>query len=310
MLVLFGAMFIVPQLMQYIPNFDPLMAIVGLFAILALAQHLTGPAEPGPNDEAPRADGAPRRSSGFGGQGRTTGGREQGERDHRAVPTVKELVADAERCLEQNSWTKAETLMCKATDQDPECAKAWELLATAQKWQGKRKEALETVRKARDIYEVKSKALQALARELDGQSTSASSSAMAAESAKKAEDFVAKRMYDLGLECCGKSLDSLDAAEGEGADADKALRLRVVRCRAECSQQLQDWSVCRADATVLLEEDPADPQALLQRAAANEALEKFKAALEDARKLLAADPRNVAANRIVHNCSQALRDGG
>merc|ERR1712232_262618 len=83
--------------------------------------------------------------------------------------------------------------------------------------------------------------------------------------------------------------------------------LALYQRRAECAQQLQDWSLCRRDATVVLEADPTDQKALLQKAAANEALESFEAALQDARKLLTLDPRNVAANRIVNNCKQALR---
>jgi len=115
---------------------------------------------------------------------------------------------------------------------------------------------------------------------------------------------MAKRQYDQAMECYSKALESL----GDASESSREPLLRLHRRRAECAQQLQDWSTCRLDATALLEEDPNDSRALLQRACANESLEKFKAALADARRLLAIDPKNSAANRIAHNCQQALRD--
>merc|ERR1712032_418598 len=95
-------------------------------------------------------------------------------------------------------------------------------------------------------------------------------------------------------------------SENAVTDDSRPIRLRLLRRRAECAQQLHDWSVCRRDATEVLEADPNDARALLQRASANEALEKFAAALDDARKLLAMDPKNPVANRLVHNCQKAL----
>merc|ERR1719215_743555 len=128
---------------------------------------------------------------------------------------------------------------------------------------------------------------------------------MIAEIEAKGEEFFSKRMYDLAFECYCKAVDAI--GEGDGTDDSTGIRLRLLRRRAECAQQLHDWSVCRRDATEILEADPSDARALLQRASANEALEKFAAALKDARKLLAMDPKNPFANRLVHNCQKALR---
>merc|ERR1712039_396378 len=112
-------------------------------------------------------------------------------------------------------------------------------------------------------------------------------------------------MYDLAFECYNQGVDAL--GDPDNSSGSRVVRLRLIRRRAECAQQLHDWSVCRRDATELLHADPNDARALLQRASANEALEKFAAALEDARKLLAMDPKNPVANRLVHNCQKALR---
>merc|ERR1712039_803055 len=100
-------------------------------------------------------------------------------------------------------------------------------------------------------------------------------------------------MYDLAFECYNQGVDAL--GDPDNSSGSRVVRLRLIRRRAECAQQLHDWSVCRRDATELLEADPSDAKALLQRAAALEALEKFSGALDDARKLLAMDPKNPVA---------------
>lgn len=296
-LVFIAAFFVVPQIMQYMPDFDPLLAIVGLFVVLGVLQHLgVISANAGQAGEFGQDGRRGNRT------GRARGGAEASQEESRP-PNLPELLSEAERCVKQNSYARAQELASKATDLDPENAQAWELLATAQKWDGKREDALATVKKAQEIYEVHSEGLTALARELE---QAESPGDIAAECEAKGEEFLGKRMYDLACECYTKAIDALEAG-GQVEDSDKELRLRLRRRRADCAQQLQDWGVCRRDATVLLEANPNDPTALLQRAAANEALEKFSAALEDARKLRSIDPKSTVANRIIHNCQQALR---
>jgi len=177
-------------------------------------------------------------------------------------------------------------------------------LATAQMWEGKRELAAATVRKATEVYEVRSEALARLCKELEEPHDDA---AFAEASEERGEEFMAKRQYDLASGCYTKALDALGELAAS-AHPLKPMRLRILRRRAECAQQLQEWGACRRDSTEILEHDHADVAALLRRAAANEALEKFKEALDDARRLLAIDPRNSAANRIAHSCQQALRD--
>lgn len=285
--VILAAIFLVPQLMSILPDFDPLMMLVCLFGFLALLQQLSfsGGPQGQAQGESPQR---PQRS-------------QQGPQEP-ATTSTSDLLQEAERCLAQNSWSAVKKIAKQITDADPENARAWELLATAQKWEGKREEAAATVERARDLYEVDSPGLRELAQEL---SHGSSPENTVQERESKGEDFLSRRQYDLASECFTKALEALGNAPG---DEKAAIRLRLLRRRAECSQQLQDWSLCRQDATAVLEASPEDQRALLQRAAANEALEKFKAAMEDARRLLALDPKNAAANRIVHHCNQALKD--
>eukprot|EP00933_Yihiella_yeosuensis_P047296 TRINITY_DN43044_c0_g1_i1.p1 TRINITY_DN43044_c0_g1~~TRINITY_DN43044_c0_g1_i1.p1 ORF type:complete len:303 (+),score=82.70 TRINITY_DN43044_c0_g1_i1:73-981(+) len=294
-LLIFLAIFVVPRLMQFVPNFDPLVMIICVMGSVALLQHLglAGTAGAAEDDEG---DAPPPRGS----------RRRQEERNEQSRDeTPEELLAEAERCLEQNSYSKAQEITRKVTDNDPENAKAWEILATALKWEGKRKEAAAVVKKAREVYEVSSPALAKLEKELSENSSSSSSKmAIAKENEAKGEAFVAKRQYDLAAECFAKAFEACDEnAEGPAAEQ----KLRILRRSAECSQQLQDWGACRRAASAVLEADPNDMTALMQRAVSNEALEKFSAALEDARKLMSLDPKNKAANRIAHSCQQALR---
>lgn len=287
--VIIAAIFVVPKLMSIMPNFDPLLMIIGLFGILALVQQLqTSGMESGGQD----GDQPKRRASG-----------EARESSSRAQRSPEELLEEAERCLQQNSWEKVQGLAKQVTDTDPENARAWELQVIALKWDGKREEALSVVERARDLYEAKSSKLDELFKEL---SSVESPVDMATECETKGDEFISKRQYDLATDIVQKALDALESAENTSEVS--AQRLRLQRRKAECAQQLQDWGACRRAATAVLEVDPDDSQALLQRAVSNEATEKYSAALEDARKLLTLDPKSRSvANRIVHNCQQALK---
>lgn len=309
LVVLLFAFFGIPKLMAHMPDFDPLMLVMGMFFLLAGAQHLGLVPAPeghsaGPGRSSPDGPSSQQQWQRGGGASSRRGGSDPDPAEQDSKSKAETMLLEAERCLAQNSYSKAQNLASKVVDLDPENVRAWELLATAQKWEGNHKEASDTVRKARDIYEVDSETLKALAQELETSNANPAVAAAvsAAESEAKGEEFIARRQYDLAAECFDRA-----AAALEQNDADKPGRLRVLRRQAECAQQLQDWTTCRRAATGVLEEEPNDAICLLQRAAANEALERFKAALEDARKLLAMDPKNAAANRLVHNCQQALR---
>jgi len=288
-LMVIMAIFVVPQVMNYMPNFDPLVMIVIVMMMLAGFQQL--------GFKFAEVDGA----NGGEDRPRTKNGKTAGQKGREA--TSDELLSEADKCMSQNGWQKAEDLAKEVMDSDPENARAWETMARAQKWAGKTDEALATIKKARDIYELSSPGLVKLAEELN--SSNASPEDAAREYEAKGEGFYEKRQYDLAVECYAKALEAVEKApDAEGV---KDLRLQIHRRRAECAQQLHDWSTCRKAATAILEAEPKDTKALLQRAAANEAMEKFQAALDDARLLRSLDPKNVAASRIVNNCQQALR---
>lgn len=295
--MLLAGMFVVPRIMEFLPNFDPLMIIILIFGLLAGAQHF-GFVEQGHTSEAERLSSQRARQQ-----------KSWDDQDDTKKPDdpIETLLENAEQALGQNNYKRVQELAQKLLDLDPENTRAWEMLVLSLKFEGNRSEAAANAKKAFELYEVDSETLKKLRQELHGKCDVAAAATLAGENAQKGDDFVSKRQYDLAIDCYNRCIETLKPEGQEKVHEDfKELYLKSIRNRAVCAQQLQDWGTCRRDATVLLEIDPNDKQALMQRAASNEALEKFAAALEDARKLLSLDPKNTAANRMVHNCQKAI----
>eukprot|EP00428_Durinskia_dybowskii_P024228 CAMPEP_0170245282 /NCGR_PEP_ID=MMETSP0116_2-20130129/22425_1 /TAXON_ID=400756 /ORGANISM="Durinskia baltica, Strain CSIRO CS-38" /LENGTH=299 /DNA_ID=CAMNT_0010496153 /DNA_START=67 /DNA_END=966 /DNA_ORIENTATION=+ len=290
--ILFAAVVAGPQILAVLPNVDPLVVIIGIFVALGFLQHLGFASS---DCDSGVAGGATQN------QGKATASKAEGQSDDGTSDGQEHVcntkLRDAERALAQNSYANAAALAAQVVDADPECARAWEVLVLAQKWEGNRSLAVTTARKAMDIYEVHSATLESLVQEL-GATYDPMTAALECEA--RAGEFLAKQQFDLAFDCYAQGLDTVGLDGGD-------LRLRLLRGRANCAQQLQDWKTCRSDATELLDHDPNDVAALLQRAVANEALESFAAALEDARRLLILDSRCSAANRLVHSCRKALQ---
>lgn len=106
------------------------------------------------------------------------------------------------------------------------------------------------------------------------------------------EDALAK--YGEALECC------------EDPEGELALALR--NNRAACSHQLGDFGAVVREASFVLERQPANAKALARRMLALEPLERYQAALADARALLRQDPRHETANKTQHRLSKLVRD--
>lgn len=86
-----------------------------------------------------------------------------------------------------------------------------------------------------------------------------------------------------------------------------ALALALRNNRAACNHQLSDYTAVVADTSFVLDHEPANIKALTRRMLALEPLERFKAALEDARGVLRQDPRNEIANKVQHRVGQQVR---
>lgn len=91
-------------------------------------------------------------------------------------------------------------------------------------------------------------------------------------------------------------------------EADGALALAIRNNRAACYHQLSDFVAVVKDASFVIDNDPTNLKALVRRMLACEPLEKYEAALIDARAILQQDPRHEMANKVQHRLSKLVRD--
>jgi len=110
-----------------------------------------------------------------------------------------------------------------------------------------------------------------------------------------------KALFEQALEKYSKALEQ---CEDEASSAALVLRNN----RAACSHQLSDFGSVARDACFVLKHDPNNMKALVRRMLAYEPLEKYEAALEDARAVLRQDPRHEAANKVQHRLGKLVRD--
>jgi len=106
-------------------------------------------------------------------------------------------------------------------------------------------------------------------------------------------------LYDKALALC---------VAGKDEAGTEALEVAVRNNRAACQHQLSNFSAVLEDTSKVLEKEPDNLKALVRRMLALEPLEKYEAALEDARKVLRFCPGHEVANRIQHRLGKLVRD--
>jgi len=110
-----------------------------------------------------------------------------------------------------------------------------------------------------------------------------------------------KGLFEKALEKYSEALESCD-------DENSEIALALRNNRAACYHQLSDFSSVAKDACFVLEREPSNMKALVRRMLAYEPLEKYEAALADARAVLRQDPRHEAANKVQHRLGKLVRD--
>jgi len=101
-------------------------------------------------------------------------------------------------------------------------------------------------------------------------------------------------VYSQALELCSEP------------SSDVALAIR--NNRAGCYHQLSDFKQVVEETSFVLTHEPENLKALMRRMIAYEPLEKYEAALQDARQVLRHAPANEAANKVQHRLGKLLRD--
>lgn len=109
----------------------------------------------------------------------------------------------------------------------------------------------------------------------------------------------------------GGRIDEAIASYTEALDklTDEDDPIPIYNNRALCYQQLYSYKKVIADCTSVLELDPKNVKALVKRAQARQALEKYEEALEDVRAALAVDGTIQQARQLQHQLQQAIRAG-
>eukprot|EP00933_Yihiella_yeosuensis_P064583 TRINITY_DN6801_c0_g1_i2.p1 TRINITY_DN6801_c0_g1~~TRINITY_DN6801_c0_g1_i2.p1 ORF type:complete len:421 (+),score=108.54 TRINITY_DN6801_c0_g1_i2:126-1388(+) len=146
----------------------------------------------------------------------------------------------------------------------------------------------------------------ALVSELKPQAEAAEKDRISSLSGSEREKEEGNALFKKGLfeAASEKYSRALDLCE----DSESALALALRNNRAACAHQLSDFSSVVKDATFVLHREPENLKALMRRMLAYEPLEKYEAALEDARAILRQDARNEVANKVQHRLGKLVRD--
>jgi stress-induced-phosphoprotein 1 len=91
------------------------------------------------------------------------------------------------------------------------------------------------------------------------------------------------------------------------ADKTSEIAIKILNNRAACFKQIGNHEGVVRDCSTVLEHEPRNEKALLRRALAFEALEKYRLALQDIREALAINPGNKLANEAQHRIGRAVR---
>jgi len=105
-----------------------------------------------------------------------------------------------------------------------------------------------------------------------------------------------------------QALETYTAALKLCKDETEEMALAIRNNRAGCYSQLFDFHSVVRETNFVLEHQPDNAKALMRRMQALEPLEKYEAALADARHVLRLLPGNDMANKVQHRLGKLVRD--
>jgi len=105
-----------------------------------------------------------------------------------------------------------------------------------------------------------------------------------------------------------QALETYTAALKLCKDPNAEMAIAIRNNRAGCYHQLSDFKKVVEEANFVLEQQPDNTKALLRRMLALEPLEKYEAALADARRVIQLAPGNEPANKLQHRLGKVVRD--
>jgi len=122
---------------------------------------------------------------------------------------------------------------------------------------------------------------------------------------EQGDAFFKAANFEQAIKSYTKCLDSI-------SDKSSDLALKCYNNRAACYKQLSNFEGTISDSTAVLEYKPDDIKALVRRAQANEACERYKSALQDVRQVLAygidvvGKPTYDLANGMQHRLNRVI----
>lgn len=108
---------------------------------------------------------------------------------------------------------------------------------------------------------------------------------------EEGDDCYRNAQFEGAIEVYSRCLDSID-------DKSTDLALKCYSNRAACYKQISNFDGIISDTTAVLEVDPANVKALVRRAQAFEAVERYRIALDDVRVVMAMPPSQVGPANI------------
>lgn len=166
---------------------------------------------------------------------------------------------------------------------------------------GRPQEALELLRKAPLHKEV-----EKLSAEVRPEAEAAEERRIATLGGAERKKEEANALFKRGL--FEQALPMYDDAFSLCSDLVGELALAIRNNRAGCYYQLSNFERVVEETSFVLEMQPDNLKALMRRMIAYEPLEKYEAALRDARAVLRQVPGHEAANRLQHRLSNLVRD--
>jgi tetratricopeptide (TPR) repeat protein len=162
-------------------------------------------------------------------------------------------------------------------------------------------EALELLRKAPPHEEVERLSAQVRPEAQAAEERRIASLSGAEQKKEQGNALFKKGLFEQALRVYDEALDMCTDPQGH-------LALSIRNNRAGCYHQLSDFSQVIKDTSIVLECEPDNLKARVRRMLAYEPLEKYVAALNDARHVLSKCPGNEQANKVQHRLSKVVRE--
>lgn len=197
----------------------------------------------------------------------------------------EEAAADAQRC----------------TVLRPDFMKGFLRGAMALQKLGRPQEALELLRKG-----PKNEEIEKFAAELKPEAEAAEKKRIASLGGAEKKKEEGNAQFKKGL--FEQALDTYTAALKLCKDPKGEMALAIRNNRAGCYSQLSNFWAVVEETNIVLENQPDNAKALMRRMQALEPLEKYEAALADAREVLRLVPGNDLANKMQHRLSKLVRE--